>query len=175
MSVMALLFQHSYDAAAVPAWSRNVDAVLSSGHRSGRQHCGQSHDLVPRCHQCLCIHDQRQSHFADGMNSIIYIITLTLHSSLLPWLAVLSTSHVLISTCSTPLVQTGECKQFSLFDHDLWPTTFTYNSRLAKVKVDPHAKNQGQTVQTGECPQQMDTHAHARTLSNVLSPLLRGR
>jgi len=36
---------------------------------------------------------------------------------------------------------------------------------LAKVKVDPHAKNKvkDQTVQTGEFPQQTDTHAHART------------
>ncbi len=31
----------------------------------------------------------------------------------------------------------------SQFDLDLWPTTLTYNPRLAKVKVDPHAKNQG--------------------------------
>jgi len=53
-----------------------------------------------------------------------------------------SASRVLIST--TPLVQTGERKQFSLFDLDLWPTTLTYNSRLAKFKVDPRAKNQGQ-------------------------------
>jgi len=55
-----------------------------------------------------------------------------------------SASWVLISTCSTPLVQTGERKQFSLFDLDLWPTTLTYNPRLANVKVDPRAKNQGQ-------------------------------
>ena len=54
-----------------------------------------------------------------------------------------SASLVLISTCSAPLVQTGERKQFSLFDLDLWHTTLTYNTRLAKVKVDLHAKNQG--------------------------------
>jgi len=84
-----------------------------------------------------------------------------------------STSRVLISICSAPLVQTGECKQFSLFNLDLWPTTLTYNARIATVKVDPHAKNQGQTVQTGECPQQTNTHAHTWMLPNVLSPLLR--
>jgi len=39
------------------------------------------------------------------------------------------------------MVQTGERKQFSLFDFDLWPTTLTYNHRLAEVKVDPLAKN----------------------------------
>ena len=33
---------------------------------------------------------------------------------------------------------------FLAFDLDLWPTTLTYNPRLARVKVDPHAKNQGQ-------------------------------
>jgi len=55
-----------------------------------------------------------------------------------------SASRVLVSTCSAPLVRTGERKQFSLFDLDLWPTTLNYNPRLAKVKVDPHAKSQGQ-------------------------------
>jgi len=93
-----------------------------------------------------------------------------------------SARRVLISTCSTPLVQTGQRKQFSLFDLELWLTTLTYNPKLAKVKVDPHAKNQGQTVQIGECPQQTDTHTHTWTngrthtwmLPNVLSPLLRG-
>jgi len=55
-----------------------------------------------------------------------------------------SAIRVLISTCSAPLVQTGERKQFSLFGLDLWPTTLTYNTRLAEVKVDTRAKNQGQ-------------------------------
>ena len=32
----------------------------------------------------------------------------------------------------------------TLFDLHLWPMTLTYNPRLAKVKVDPHAKNQCQ-------------------------------
>jgi len=36
-----------------------------------------------------------------------------------------SASRVLISTCSEPLVQTGERKQFSLFDLD-----FTYDLDL---------------------------------------------
>jgi len=79
-----------------------------------------------------------------------------------------SASRVLISTCSAPLVQTGEHKQFSLFDLDLWPTTLTYNPRLTKVKVDPHAKIKvkGQTVQTGERPQtngQTRTHGRYQT------------
>jgi len=60
------------------------------------------------------------------------------------WLNSATASRVLISTCSAPLVQTGERKQFSPFDLDLWPTTLTYHPRLAKVKIDPHAKNQSQ-------------------------------
>jgi len=80
-----------------------------------------------------------------------------------------SASRVLISTCSAPLVQTGERKQFSLFDLDFWHTTLTYNPRLAKVKVkvDPHAKNQGQRsngsnrrVPTGHSKL---THTHTHT------------
>jgi len=85
-----------------------------------------------------------------------------------------SASRVLISTCSTPLVQTEECKQFSLFD--LWPTTLTYNPRLAKVKVYPHAKNQGkgQTVQTGERPQTNgQTHTHMYATKRTISLAMR--
>ena len=52
--------------------------------------------------------------------------------------------------------------------------TLTYSPTLAKVKVDSHAKNQGQTVQTGECPQQMDTHTHTHThtdaTKHIISP-----
>ena len=78
----------------------------------------------------------------------------------------------LISTCSAPLFQTGERKQmhnFSLFDFDLWPTTLTYNPRLAKVKINPHAKNQGQRsngsnkrVPTDRQDRHTHTHTHGR-------------
>jgi len=83
----------------------------------------------------------------DNFNGLVMVIR-NYH-----WLD--SASRVLISTFSAPLVQTGEHKQFSLFDLELWPTTLTYKPRLAKIKIDPHAKNsvKGQTVQTGECPQ----------------------
>ena len=63
------------------------------------------------------------------------------------------------------MVQTGERKQFSLFDLDLWPTTLTYNPRLAKVKIDPHAKNQGQRSNGSNrrvpTDKRMDTHTVA--------------
>jgi len=72
-----------------------------------------------------------------------------------------SASQVLISTCSAPLVQTGERKQFSPFDIDLWLTTLTYNPRLAKFKVDLRAKNQGQ-MSTGS-NRRAPTNAHTRT------------
>ena len=71
----------------------------------------------------------------------------------------------LILTCSAPLVQTGERKQLSLFDLDLWPTTLTYNPRLTKVKVDPHAKKSRSKVKRfkqDSAHRQTDTHAHGR-------------
>jgi len=83
-----------------------------------------------------------------------------------------SASRVLNLTCSAPLVQTGKRKQ-TLFDLDLWPTTLTYNPRLANVKVDPHAKNQGQrsngSNRRAPTDKRMDTHTHTRTLPNLLS------
>ena len=42
----------------------------------------------------------------------------------------------------------------SVFDLDLWPTTF--NPNLTKVKVNHGAKNEGQTVQAGERYKQTD-------------------
>jgi len=116
------------------------------------------------------------------------------------WLNV--ASRVLISTCSTPLVQTGERKQthkwtdghyqtyfLPCFAVDngwgqvglkhpscgnktqfftVWPWTLTYDFglryRLAKIKVDPHAKNQGQrsngSNRRAPADKQTDTHTH---------------
>ena len=51
---------------------------------------------------------------------------------------------LLHTTCSNGI-------HFSLFNLDLWPTTLTYNPRLAKIKVDPHA--------SGERPQ-TNVHTH---------------
>jgi len=89
-----------------------------------------------------------------------------------------SASPVLISTCSTPLVQTGECKQFSLFDLDICPTTLTYSHRLAKVKVDLHAKNHCQrsngSNRRAPTDKRMDTHTHTHihtdTTKRIISP-----
>ena len=69
------------------------------------------------------------------------------------------------STCSAPLVQTGQHKQFTLFGLDLSPTTWTYNPRLAKVKVDPHAKKPKSKVKwfkQESAHRQTDTHTHGR-------------
>jgi len=82
-----------------------------------------------------------------------------------------SASRVIISTCSAPLVQTGERKQFSLLDPDLWPTTLTYNPRLTKVKVDRHAKNQGQ--RSNGSNRQTDEHTDAT--KRIIAPAIRGR
>jgi len=76
-----------------------------------------------------------------------------------------------------PLVQTKERKQFSPFDLDLWPTTLTYNPRLAEVKVDPHAKNQSQRsngsnrrVPTANGHTRRPTHLHGRYTKRIISP-----
>jgi len=53
---------------------------------------------------------------------------------------------------------------FSLFDRDLWPTTLSYNPRLANVKVEPQAKNQGQrsngSNRRAPTDKRTDTHTH---------------
>jgi len=74
-----------------------------------------------------------------------------------------SARRVLISTCSAPLVQTGERKQ----THTVWPwpTTLTYNPRLAKAKDDPHAENQGQRSNR--------RHTHMDATKSIISPAMR--
>ncbi len=56
-------------------------------------------------------------------------------------------------------------KTTTILNLDLWPTTLTYNPRLAKVKVNPHAKNQGQrsngSNRRARTPKQ--THWHYQT------------
>jgi len=90
-----------------------------------------------------------------------------------------SASRVLISTCSAPLVQTGERKKFSLIDVDLWPTTLTYDPGLAKVKVDAQAKNQGQrsngSNRTVPTDKRTDGHTHTHTddTKRIIAPATR--
>jgi len=82
-----------------------------------------------------------------------------------------SARRFLTSTCSAPLVQTGERKHFSMFDLDL-------NPKLAKVKVDPHAKNQGQrsngSNRSAPTDKQTDTHTHHTDApKRIISPATR--
>jgi len=95
------------------------------------------------------------------------------HYSNYHWLN--SASRVLISTSSAPLVQTAERKQFSLFDLELWPTTLTHNPRLAKVKIDPHAENQGQrsngSIRRAPTVKRTDTHTDAT--KRIIAPATR--
>ncbi len=60
--------------------------------------------------------------------------------------------------------------RFWAFDLDLWPMTLTYNPNLAKVKVDPHTKNQGRRFSR----ESADWRTDGRTLPSTLSPSLRG-
>ena len=71
-----------------------------------------------------------------------------------------SASRVLISTCSSPLVQMGEYKQFSPFDLDLWPTTLTNNRTLAKVNILMHAKCNHQATSIGQYWQHIATETN---------------
>jgi len=61
-----------------------------------------------------------------------------------------------------------------LFDLDLWPTTLTYNPRLAKVKVDPHAKNQGQRSNcSNRRAPQTNGRTHTDATKRIISPATR--
>ncbi len=64
--------------------------------------------------------------------------------------------------------------QFLAFDLDLWPTTLTYNPSLAKVKVDPNTKNQGQRSNGSAVRALTNKHTNGltdgRTLPSALSP-----
>ena len=66
----------------------------------------------------------------------------------------------------------------ALFDLDLWPTTLTYNPRLAKVNIDPHAKNQDQKSNGSNrraTDKWTDTHTrtHTDATKRVISPATR--
>jgi len=84
----------------------------------------------------------------------------------IPFIPYSSHFQLLTSQCASlaPLVQ-------AVNTHCL---ILTYNPRLAKVKVDPHAKNQGQRVQTGERPQTNGwTHTHTDATKRIISPAIR--
>jgi len=75
-----------------------------------------------------------------------------------------SASRVLISICFAPLVQMGEHKQFSLFDLVLWPTTLTYNPRLAKNH------NQRSNGSNRRAPTDKRTDTHTDATKRIISP-----
>jgi len=90
-----------------------------------------------------------------------------------------SASRVLISICSAPVVRMGERKQthnFSLFDFDFCPTILSYNPRLAKVKVDPHTRNQGHrsndSSRRAPTDKQTDTHTHTDATKHTIAPAM---
>ena len=62
---------------------------------------------------------------------------------------------------------------FLAFDHDLLPTILTYNSNLAEVKVDPHAKNQGRMPSSERVRRWMDGQADGRMLPASLPASLK--
>ncbi len=68
----------------------------------------------------------------------------------------------------TLTLKQGNSDQWMAFDLDLRPTTLTYNPNLAKVKVDPNAKNQGRRSNGSAVRVSTD----GRTLPSTLSPKL---
>ena len=59
--------------------------------------------------------------------------------------------------------QTDPTKQFLPFDLEPWPTTLIYNPSLAKVKVDPHTKNQGRRSNGSDRRARTDKQTHRQT------------
>jgi len=86
------------------------------------------------------------------------------------WLVIYIRNYHWLNSASWVLVKMREHKQFSLFDLDLWPTTLTYNPRLAKVKVDPHAKYQGQRSNGSNRRVPTDKRTDTRTLQTYYRP-----
>jgi len=77
-----------------------------------------------------------------------------------------SASRVPISTCSTPLVQTGECKQFSLFDLDLWPTTLS--DLQSQTSQDQRSNSSNRWVPTAN-----GHSTHTEATKRIISPATR--
>jgi len=74
-----------------------------------------------------------------------------------------SASRVLISTCSTPLVQTGEHKHFSLFDLD-----------LKSQATNPQAKNQDQRSNGSNRRAPTDKRGeHMDAIKRIITPATR--
>ena len=65
------------------------------------------------------------------------------------------------------------------FDLDLCPTTLTYNTKLAKVKVNLHTKYQGRRVKDsamrGQTEGWKNGQTNGRRVPSTLSPSLQGR
>ena len=62
--------------------------------------------------------------------------------------------------------------QFLAFDFDPWPTTLNYNLILAKVKVDPEAKNQGRNS-NGSAMRAQTEHTRMDATKCIISLTLR--
>ena len=74
-----------------------------------------------------------------------------------------SANWVLISTCSAPLVQTGEIKQFSLFDLDLQPKSSKGQERPWCHKSRPKVKRFKQESAHRQTDRQTHTHGRYQT------------
>ncbi len=107
-----------------------------------------------RPHQHDCLHTSSDYRHTDKhLRLVMSTLCPLLHSAKpSPYYRPLGTRNLTL-TLTRPLTLTlltlkqyncDVITQFLAGDLDLWPTTLTYSPTLARVKVDPHAKNQGQ-------------------------------
>jgi len=140
-----------------------VTNMVSRQYRTSRKHKTQL-KLI----DCLCATRWTPPDYwqTDNSNGLVMVIR-NYH-----WLN--SARRVLIYTCSEPLVQMVEHTIFTVwpwpltYDLDLQSQTSQGQGRLSHQKTRSKVKQESTHRQT-------DGHTHTCTLSNILSPLPRGR
>ncbi len=141
---------------------------------------------------CLCcmlrILAMYEAKTAKNSNFWMFWSTTLLHSSIhfeFQWVSTQNLGHmgpmtgyggqlVGVPNQSKLSLQTNS-KWFQSSEAKLWPTTLTYNPSLARVKVNQHAKNQGQRSNGPNRRVFTSKQTGGRMLPNVLSSLLRSR
>jgi len=99
-------------------------------------------------------------HTLDNSNGLVMVIR-NYH-----WLN--SASWVLISTWSAPLVQTGQCKQFSVFDFDI---DLQFQASQGQDWPSCQKSRSNSSNRRAPTDKRTDTNTHTRTLPNVCGRL----
>ena len=112
-------------------------------------------------HASSMLKSAKPSSYYRPLRASTWPLTLTLEFDLDLWHWPLHLTLTLISSEKT--LKPDVKHDLSQFDLDLWPTTLIYNPNLAKVKVDPHAKNQVRTSNGSNRRAQKYKHTHKQT------------